>query len=167
MKDLNVKTAELIGPELDWAVAAALNQQVFEDRLIKVCQRERGTPFWIERENAPHGYVYHRYSPSTDRDHGVEIIEREGISVIRCDDDYAVDAKGFCTTVRLPVWCATTGQHGPQESTEHQHHDAMYQIYLSDVTYGPTLLIAAMRCYVASIFGAQVELPPAFLWDQA
>jgi hypothetical protein len=51
------------------------------------------------------------------------------------------------------------GQHGPQESTEHQHHDAMYQIYVSEVVYGPTPLVAAMRCYVASRLGAEVEIP--------
>jgi hypothetical protein len=157
---MKIKTHELIGAALDWAVAAALNKQWKEDRVIKVCRREETAPAWIERENAPGSAPhYHRFGPSTDREQGVEIIESEGVSIIRCDDDWGVDDKGFCNNVRIPVWCATTGQHSWDVSTEHQQHEPMYQIYTSEVIYGPTPLIAAMRCYVASKLGAEVEVP--------
>jgi hypothetical protein len=71
-----------------------------------------------------------------------------------------VDAKGFTTNQRIPVWCATTGQHSWDETTEHQQHAPMYQIYTSDVVYGPTPLIAAMRCYVASkLRRGEIDVP--------
>jgi hypothetical protein len=158
-----IKTSELIGAALDWTVAAALNKQWKEDRVIKVMQREPGTPFWIERENHP-GSVphFHRFCPSVDALQAMDIIEREGISIIRSDDDWGKDAQGYTNNVRIPVWCAEHGQQSWSESTEHQQHDAMYQFYVDSLTYGPTAKIAAMRCYVASIFKAEVEVPDQF-----
>jgi hypothetical protein len=34
-----------------------------------------------------------------------------------------------------------------------------YQFYSNEVAYGPTQLIAAMRCYVASKLGHEVNVP--------
>ena len=95
-----MKTNELTGAALDWAVAkceGVINGDALD------------TGFILEG-----GYV-----PSTDWAQGGPIIEREGIAV-------------------FGDWQATLGEE----------------------TYnGPTPLIAAMRCYVASKLGDEVEIP--------
>ena len=99
------------------------------------------------------------YHPSSDWGVGGKIVERENITVIRCDDDYEIDAEGFTTDQRFAVWGATTGHHGMQTSYEGEHYDPQYEITESDVVYGKKPLIAAMRCYVASKLGDMVEVP--------
>ena len=69
------------------------------------------------------------YSPFVNWGMCGPIIEREGISVAYIDDNIA-DGAWFASTV------------GGDENTE-----------------GPTPLIAAMRCYVASKLGDTVEIP--------
>lgn len=76
-----VSVLELKGAALDWAVAAAQNEQYKEDRVIKWDREELTLPAWIERENSPGTYTYHRYSPSTNWNYGGEIIEENGVSV--------------------------------------------------------------------------------------
>jgi hypothetical protein len=92
-----MKTSELIGDALDWAVC--------------VCEGE-----------SPSRYT--RYS--TEWAHGGPIIERERIDLYFIGHD-AVDNG-------LPIWRAEKlGAWGEE---------------------GPTPLVAAMRCYVASVLGA-------------
>ena len=67
---------------------------------------------------------------STDWAQGGPIIEREYIELV-----------GFCSSV---IWEAVFPGRG---------EDAVVQ-------YGPTPLIAAMRCYVASKLGNKVDVPP-------
>ena len=99
-----MKTADLTGTALDWAVAKC----------------EVGAEFIGEIDD-PHFY-------STDWAQGGAIIEREGITV--APDD-------------VEPWCAYIDR-GTAE----------------DVIYGGTTpLIAAMRCYVASKLGDDIELP--------
>jgi hypothetical protein len=107
-----MKTNELIGPALDWAVAKC----EFPNSQDMVYYRNE------QVETAWHG----RYVPSTDWSHGGPIIERGGISVIHdeCAEEH---------------WVAQTD------------HDLYGE--------GPTPLIAAMRCYVASKLGDDVEIP--------
>ena len=72
---------------------------------------------------------------STDWSEGGPIIEREGINL----DNYA----------KNPKWSAWTPA-PDRESGEAQ-------------AYGPTPLIAAMRCYVASRLGEEIDVPEALL----
>ena len=72
---------------------------------------------------------------STDWSEGGPIIEREGINL----DNYA----------KNPKWSAWTPA-PDRESGEAQ-------------AYGPTPLIAAMRCYVASRLGEEITVPEAYL----
>ena len=99
-----MKTSELTGAALDWAVAK--------------CE---GAIY--------HGPAWTRYG--TDWAQGGPIIEREEISVER----------------RMP--CMKDEQWGAQgwKAVQNFHK-------------GPTPLIAAMRCYVASKLGDDVTLPP-------
>jgi len=117
-----MKTSELIGPALDWAVAKCENT----GKLIKL------------------GYVYEIvvnisadlnggeevYTPSTNWSQGGPIIEREKISTM-----WSLNNQ----------WHACTGFSA-------QGH-----------LLGPTPLIAAMRCYVASKLGDEVEIPEELL----
>ena len=102
-----MKTSELQGAALDWAVAK--------------CE-------WIEftYENHPHHEMFDMHF-STDWSQGGPMIEREKIQL-------SVEAGG--------VWGAFI-----EGSTK----DFLY--------HGPTPLIAAMRCYVASKLGDEVEIP--------
>ena len=101
---MKIKTNQLTGAALDWAVAK--------------CE---GVVY--------HGPAWTKYS--TDWAQGGPIIEREGINL----DNYA----------KNPKWSAWTPA-PDRESGEAQ-------------AYGPTPLIAAMRCYVASKLGDDVTLP--------
>lgn len=71
------------------------------------------------------------YSPSTDWAQGGPIIEREGIAIRKYGD--------FPET----IWQADKWQFR----------------FAEPQAYGPTPLIAAMRCFVASKLGDEVEVP--------
>lgn len=102
-----VKTSELTGAALDWAVAK--------------CD-------FISVRN---GFDDNCPEYSTDWAQGGPIIELEGINL----DNYG----------KNPQWSAWTPA-PERESGEAQ-------------AYGPTPLIAAMRCYVSSKLGDEVEIP--------
>jgi len=114
-----MKTAELTGAALDWAVAKC------EDILDIYFDEESGTNLLSQMET-----VY--FKPSTDWEQGGKIIERECITV-----EHAGVWIGRC-------WKDSDGDE---------------QIEIE----GATPLIAAMRCYVASKLGDEVELPEELL----
>lgn len=94
-----MKTSELTGTALDWAVAQCAG---------------------IEIEIAPDGYS--TYHPSRDWAQGGPIIDREEIALM------------------------------PVMKSEERYWQAGNE-------YGPTPLIAAMRCFVASHLGDEIEVP--------
>ena len=104
-----MKTSELTGMALDWAVAK--------------CGNAINNHFVTQWEQGHRNY-------STDWAQGGPIIEREGIYLARSTltDDYK--------------WGAS-----------------IYTEFRQYGEYGPTPLIAAMRCYVASKLGDEVEIP--------
>jgi len=102
---MKIKTNELSGAALDWAVVKC--KGVMDDLI----------GFTLEQG----------YTPSTDWAKGGQIIEREQIAI------YLSDHKEW------------TGTDGWKRGT------------------GPTPLIAAMRCYVASKLGDEVEVPDELL----
>lgn len=107
---MKIKTADLTGAALDWAVAKC----EYDDLAALTIQYP---------EHAKH---YPKVSPSTDWSQGGPIIERELISV-----EFILE------------WYADKhGEHGAD---------------------GPTPLIAAMRCYVASKLGDEIEIPDELL----
>lgn len=157
---MKLKTKDLIGAALDWAVAAAFNKQTGEDLVIKVWRSEATTPARVEREDELGSHSYHRFSPSTGPQ-GDSIIDVESISTIRCDDEYGKDAQGYCNNVRIPVWAATTGHHsvGEIHGPQGDNWGTAYSIDVGNFYYGPTRRIAAMRCYVTGILGIEIDLP--------
>lgn len=115
-----MKTSELNGAALDWAVAKITNPEWWEEGYME------GDPMAaLDMDDGT------TYSPSTDWAQGGPIIEREGINL----DNYG----------KNPRWSAWTPA-PDRESGEAQ-------------AYGPTPLIAAMRCYVASKLGNEVDVP--------
>ena len=99
---MKIKTSELSGAALDWAVKKAIKKD--------------GGYFLPSKD-------YKNISHSTDWEQGGPIIEREGVCV-----------------KKHPNWW-----------TAYIENDNLAQ--------GPTPLIAAMRCYVASKLGEEVEVP--------
>jgi len=112
-----MKTSELTGAALDWAVAKCepddtVRTYFDEDTGEKLCHDDWDVP---------------EFSPSTDWAQGGPIIERECIDL---------QYQGGETD----VWAAD-------------------MFNADSMVYGDTPLIAAMRCYVASKLGDEVELP--------
>ncbi len=107
-----MKTKDLIGPALDWAVATAGKHH----------------PVSLEGGYDGIGNYHEPFSPSTEWAQGGPTIEREGIT-LRC------------------------GLHG--WDAELEEFDA--------ISHGPTALIAAMRCFVASKLGDEVTVPEGLL----
>ena len=115
---MKLKTSELQGAALDWAVAK--------------CEG-------IEIKNYS-GALIIRYDgdwwqPSTDWAQGGPIIEREGISLTFENGDWTATALGRTSDCRA----------------------IRYFDYSS--------LIAAMRCYVASSFGDEIEVPEELMTE--
>lgn len=83
---------------------------------------------------------YKFYEPATDWAQGGPIIEREGISLT----SYLAEED--------PYWIG---------SVECRYKDFNATAYYEE--YGPTPLIAAMRCYVASKLGDTIDIPDELL----
>jgi hypothetical protein len=116
---MKIKTQDLTGPALDWAVAkaggGAKNIAVFLDGHSRLGM----------------------YNYSNDWAQGGPIIEQEGVELI-CNLNPA-EAATFKTE---PHWRASKRAWAK-----------------GDIWYGPTPLTAAMRCYVASKLGDEVDVP--------
>ncbi len=126
---MKIKTSELMGTALDWAVAKCEG---------KVEQGVYGSPEPLESGLHLHYcdvLLSYPYSPSTDWAEGGPLIQRERMEVMPCMD------------VKVEKWIAT---HCFRKSEWFQE-------------CGPTPLIAAMRCYVSSKLGDEVEIPEGLL----
>ena len=125
---MKIKTAELIGPALNWAVAKAEGLNPNSDP--KVRRQYVGYSGFADANGFGHAIKHY----STDWSQGGPFIEREGISLLYLyitDDPFR--------------WIAT-----PKPTIKKIKPKGMY---------GPTLLIAAMRCIVASRLGDEVDVP--------
>jgi len=105
-----MKTSELTGAALDWAVAIA---EGFDPETLNT------------KTSVVYSLRYGVYAPSTNWAQGGPIIERERITLRFWEGESVVDAYKWDTP----------------SST------------------GPTPLIAAMRCYVASKLGDDIDVP--------
>lgn len=123
---------ELNGVALDWAVAMS---QGLTDKTLKI-----GYMTALEVIIDEYGELYdmrygRQYSPSTNWSQGGPIIEREEIATHR--------------------W----------ECEEHRNPEIRWRAELPRkgiFAKGPTPLVAAMRCYVASKLGEDIEVPYEF-----
>jgi hypothetical protein len=124
---MKVKTSELKGHALNWAVARC---EGAGSALVDT--HSRGVVLLLSDATA-HCEIGETYAPSTDWAHGGPIIENEGISVWVFDD---------------VTWKA---------------ENPFFPCGVDQVFEGPTPLIAAMRCYVASTLGDEVEVPDSLI----
>jgi hypothetical protein len=106
-----MRTSELTGKALDWAVVKANQPEAANSKLTSA------VTLW-------------GFNPSEKWAQGGPIIEREGISVMLKQSN------------PLMVWIAT---------------------YNNPWVSGPTALVAAMRCYVTSKLGDDVDIPQELL----
>ena len=137
---MKIKTADLIGPALDWAVGAAFEMPV------EVCQifqygRPNGKHYISIGETDKDGAEVD-FEPSEEWSQGGPIIERESVEVVR--GNALIFPKGNEKgEYSEPLWLASYG--GGRKF------------------HGPTPLIAAMRCVVASRLGDEVDIPEELL----
>ena len=134
---MKLQTKDLTGAALDWAVAKADNNEAVT---LQVATAYWGQPktYYLDAgyEDADGREV--TYEPSTDWAQGGPTIEREWIGI-----DAMPSYENCVAGVR---WAATAPM------TDEPGRELML------TEYGPTPLIAAMRCYVASKLGAEVEI---------
>ena len=133
---MKIKTRDLTGPALDWAVAKAA------DYLSRLGDHWMVTlPGVHVRMNFVPGPRC-VFTPSTRWAQGGPIIEREFISV--SPGEWDIDA--IPVVQSMCAWSLQAEIHGDKP-----------------FYYGPTALIAAMRCYVASKLGDEVDIPEELL----
>lgn len=126
-------TKDLIGAALDWAVAKCegILDPVHGEPQPRVVFYSDQWDRYMRLNPPPQVYYSDRYEPSTDWAQGGPIIEREGITVSKEDG-------GWSAYFRDNLF--------NDDGSEHWQT-------------GPTPLIVAMRCFVASKLGPVVEVP--------
>jgi hypothetical protein len=134
-----MKTSELIGAQLDWAVGIANGWVTYPTDSV-----ERGQYFHTNRLIAPRGHEHNliraeTFQPSTDWAQGGPIIEREQIAM------WPEAHGGAIGTETSSLWFARIYYNSGEQ------HDSEQP--------AASPLIAAMRCYVASKLGDDVEIP--------
>jgi hypothetical protein len=122
MNTMKVKTSELTGPALDWAVAVADNLLPKHISL----NTDLTHPLVLDGIQA--------YGPS--------FIWSQGGPIIECE--------------RIDLLGMVKGEAGPWTACLRKKDEAPPWRH---ITEGPTPLIAAMRCFVASKLGDEIEIP--------
>ena len=135
---MKLKTTELQDEALDWAVAKCKGLQVWKSRGGWIVFESYDCP---EFRNDSDDSNLQRFCPTYDWAQGGPIIEQENISVFMDDEKWAAYAshslpQNFYGTSKDPDW--DDGDEGSP-------------------------LVAAMRCYVASVLGDEVEVPDEIL----
>lgn len=158
---MKVKTTTLIGPALEWVVATCEGLRV---EIHSAAMIQEGRLRCLSAEEAatlppPTPYVVvpgkGNTEFSTSWAQGGPVIERENITLIRANDEY-IDGKN------IPSWFAETSKwvgHNISTSYEGEQFDPCFMVDEGCGYYGPTPLIAGMRCYVASKLGDEVNVP--------
>jgi hypothetical protein len=137
-----MKTSEMTGAALDWAVGVAEGLQWQNDDPEVGLYHRRDHQYRNDRLvlNDLAYYIMDDwnltlYSPSTDWAQGGPIIEREKIGIER-----------HIRACEYHGWMALK--------------DSSFEASVpEETTWGETPLIAAMRCYVASKLGDEIEIP--------
>ena len=130
---MKVKTAELTGPALDWAVAKCEGLEVYVPAFAE-------KP-WLQYRDC-HGQPHMCPKYSTDRAFTGSIIEREQIKVVKGNPLYS-----------------------PRGNEKGDHYEPLWiaSVDSGRSSHGRSYLEAAMRCYVASKLGDEVDVPEELL----
>lgn len=131
-----MKVSELTGAELDWYVAKA---EGIENIELRTAQRATNR-ICVVKASGGRQFDY-TYSPSTQWNCGGQIIEREQIHLM-CIPATDKGDPAF--------WDASL-----DSKIQFNTHDETQLKFI--MATGATPLIAAMRAYVASVFGEEVE----------
>jgi hypothetical protein len=134
---MKIKTSELQGVALDWAVAD--------------CHMERMDFGWNRQRTEIVLSDFTTYSPSTDWAQGGPIIERESIATRHSPKHGKWFAQIDTGSGNIMFWKRMCYRKGDFSKRVQVMFD------------GPTPLIAAMRCYVASKLGDELEVPDELL----
>ena len=128
---MKIKVAEAIGSHLDLLVAKCIANVHFNETLNGTVM----VGWWISGlfEDKNYWVRDDEFCPSTSWSQGGPIIEREGMDL-------------HSPRPHWQHWKAYTPRWTPGIEETHTH-------------YGPTPLIAAMRCFVASKIVSEVEVP--------
>ena len=122
---MKVKTKDLTGQALDWAVAAASGATALQSDDIRWFFTLHGSTYVLSS-----GWGAMSYHPSTNWAQGGQLIEREKI-------------------------CVHVGHDGVWLACIRQNYGDLGE-YMQG---GCSPLVAALRCYVASKLGKEVEIP--------
>lgn len=127
-----MKTSELTGAALDWAVAKC------EGWELKSGRWGYSAKVWLERTDSTGIWRKEvwEFTPSTDWSQGGPIIEREKIDLHHI-------GSAWTASIYAPKWHAR----------DHEQ-------------FGPTPLIAAMRCFCCSKLGDEVDIPEELCQQQ-
>lgn len=128
---MKTKTSELTGRNLNWAVAIALGWKWKVDNDGKIVLARPAKNIHSKKAFDTLGLAY--FQPINSWSTAGPIIERECVSL---------EFFRGAGLARADVWVAT--RHEPPAVCEES---------------APTPLIAAMRCFVASVLGDEVEIP--------
>jgi hypothetical protein len=130
---MKVKTAKLEGSALDWTVATALGYTLHKDAMLDG-QVKMG--WWVSGIVVdPNIWVpLNLFDPSTCWGHGGSIIDEHNIDVLREGEEFLSRLGSM---------------------RKHPQREIMSWF----TSWGPTKLVAAMRCFVASRLGPEVEIP--------
>lgn len=135
---MKIPTSELTGAALNWAVCRAQHPDADMS----------ATHVWLDSSDGECDFLIDK--TSTDWVLGGPIIDREKISV----------GQRFVFTKFLPKNSPIVSRRvQPEVGWTAQYFQAPHSAFEVHRQYGPTLLIAAMRCYVASKLGNKVEIP--------
>lgn len=134
-REMKKKTQDLTGAELDYFVAIASGRKAQMSKIIDSDD--------YECRVLSSARMFKIFAPHAQWDHGGRIIDIERISIenVGVWRDEADEWRAYLNTG------TGEGGGGPADIIEHE-------------AIGPTALIAAMRCFVLSKFGEEVEWPP-------
>ena len=140
-----IKVSEASGPVLDWLVATAEGHRISLSRNWYSAQDEESFSMKMswKRDDAPdsvHWWAGQRYSPSTDWSQGGPIIE----------------TKIDCLRKRSKAEEASLAYPNPNFKFKAEIFADIDGYFCA---FGPTPLIAGLRCFVVSRLGETVEVP--------
>lgn len=133
---MKIKTQDLTGVALDWLVAKCegYETEISNGGWVVFDTHQDNPPPTNDYDDSR----YQRYSPSTDWAQGGPIIERDQITLRFSENHWIAE------------WWADNSGMAKNPAQRFCHN--RYKV-------GPTPLIAAMRCYVASQLGDEVDIP--------
>lgn len=154
---MKIKTCELSGAALDWAVAKCI-ANVHEDAMLNGTTM---TGWWISNLfiDPNHWVRSDEFNPSTNWAQAGPLIEENCITVVCAEGEYSSRLRGYKT-----YWVAEIGKHCAETVYWSQGDDwgEHYQISCLSIE-GDAPLIAAMRCLVQVKLGDEVEIPDQIL----